>query len=885
MPRFTLKIPRGVRKLFRLPPTRDRLLHDMDDEVAAHLTMRADELRAAGMSEADAEAEALRRFGDSQAFRSHVEHRAARRAQRLAVARWGEELAQDIRAAMRQLRHAPTLSGVVVLTLGLSIGAMTAVYGVVHHLLLAPLPYPDGNRIVSLEMRKGGDGTFRWTVDASLYRLWATRSRTLEEFAAYDWQHWPVGGPSVDTVPVASVTPSFLPMLRVRPSLGRGFSDDDARRGAPAVAILSDSLWQAQFGGDPRVIGKSILVNGQARAIVGVLPRRVEPPAEREPTPAVWLPLDIEGHDVQAFARLRPGVTSATASRELDAIRRMLPDTGSLKDRRGEARTAADRVEPQQRDAVELLFVAAGGLLLIACADVAGLLLMRGWARRREFAVRQVLGAGRGRLARMLLTECLLLAIPAGVLGVLVAWLGLRPAALGYFADVRVDARVLAWSAALSIVTVMLFGIGPALVAGERSLDGALRSNGSGSGASRASGRAHVGLIVGQIALSLMFLAAAGVLARSFVALVRAPIGFEPKGLIEVTVKRAPPSPGQKARRFTTTERAAAVHTLYQTLAATPGVREVAVGALPLTNIIPGPNAVESPQGIRSVEFATTAGAEVSPDYFWVTRIQLARGRGFSANPSAAGGEVVINDRLARLLWPDRDPLGARLHLGGNGDLGEWRTVVGIANDVRMPGGRAADFYQFQMYLSPSDDEPSAGSFVLRARGDPAALRPALVAAIERAGVGATLRNVTTAEAQLEYAYRGPRVAMFILGAFAMLGLVLTAVGLFGIVAFAVARRTREIGIRVALGADPASLIRSVLGQSLKLAAIGCMIGLAGAYGSARGLSSLVYDVRPTDPMSIGGAIGLMTIVAVAAAAFPVRQALSVDPAETLRSE
>jgi predicted permease len=732
-------------------------------------------------------------------------------------------------------------------------------------------------------MRKSGDGNFRWTIDASLYRLLATRSRTLDEFAAYDWRNWPVGVPPADTVAVASVTPSFLPMLRVRPSIGRGLTDDDARRDAPPVAILSDSLWQAQFGGDPRVIGKSILVNGQARAIVGVLPRRVEPPAEREPTPAVWLPLDIEGHDVQAFARLRSGITSAQASKEVDAIRHMLPDTGWLKDRRGEARTAADRVEPQQRDAVELLFVAAGGLLLIACADVAGLLLMRGWARRREFAVRQVLGAGRGRLARMLLTECLLLAIPAGVLGVLVAWLGLRPAALGYFKEVSVDARVLAWSAALSIVTVMLFGIGPALLAGERSLDGALRSSGPASGTSRASGRAHVGLIVAQIALSLMFLSAAGVLARSFVALVHAPIGFEPRGLIEVSVKRAPPPAGQKPRRFTPAERAAAVRTLYQTLAATPGVSEVAIGTLPLTNIIPGPSAVESPTGVRSVEFETTAGAEVSPDYFKVARIQLARGRGFSASADAAGGEIVINDRLAKLLWPDRDPLGARLRVGDS--PGEWLTVVGIANDVRMPGGRAADFYQFQMYLSPSDDEPSAGSFVLRARGDPAALRPALVAAIERAGVGATLRNITTAPAQLEYAYRGPRVAMFILGAFALLGLLLTAVGLFGIVAFAVARRTREIGIRVALGADPASLARSILGQSLKLAAIGCAIGLAGAYGAARGLSSLVFDVRPTDPMSLGGAIALMTIVAVAAAAFPVRQALRVDPADTLRSE
>jgi putative ABC transport system permease protein len=235
------------------------------------------------------------------------------------------------------------------------------------------------------------------------------------------------------------------------------------------------------------------------------------------------------------------------------------------------------------------------------------------------------------------------------------------------------------------------------------------------------------------------------------------------------------------------------------------------------------------------------------------------------------------------LLWPDRDPLGARLRVGDGPD--GWLTVIGIANDTRMPGGRAPDFLALQMYLSPSDDDASAGSFVLRARGDPAALRSALVSAIERAGVGATLRNVTTAEAQLEYAYRGPRVAMFILGAFALLALLLTAVGLFGIVAFAVARRTREIGIRVALGADPASLTRSILGQSLKLAAIGCAIGLAGAYGAARGLSALVYHVPPTDPVSFGGAVALMTVVAVIAAAFPVRQALRVDPTDSLRAE
>jgi len=883
-PRFTRIIPSGVRRLFRLPPNPDRLARDMDDEIAAHLAMRIDELRAAGMSEADATAEAQRRFGDLGSFSSHIHRRATVRGRRLAAARWAEEFVQDVRAAVRHIRRGPAVSAIVVLTLALSIGIATATYGVVHRLLLAPLPYDDGNRIVSVEMRKSGDGNFMWTIDATLYQLFAARSHTLEEWAAYDWGRAAIGtGAAPDTMVVAAVTPSFFPMLRVHPSLGRGFVDTDARPNAPLVAILGDSMWRAQFGGSPSTIGRTITVDGKVHEIVGVVQRGVILPAERSPVPDLWVPLDVTSNEVQAFARLRKGVSSAMASQEVDQIRRMLPDTGWMKDRHGEARTSADRVETQQRGAVEMLFIAAGGLLLIACADIAGLLLMRGWARRREFAMRQVLGAGRGRLARMLLTESLMLAVPGGILGIGIAWLGLRPAALGYFADVPIDGAVLAWTAAISLATVLLFGVGPAFLAGERSLDDALRTGSSGSGTSRASGRAHAGLIVAQIGLSLMFLAAAGVLARSFFELVRTPIGYEPKGLVEVTVKRSPPLKGQVARPLIAAEHAIALRSLSSTLAATPGVSDVAIGTLPLRNIIPGPSAIEGPSGIQHIDFETTAGAEVSPDYFRVAGIRLARGHGFSTNPASAGGEVIINAALARSLWPNRDALGARLRTGER--PGQWRTVVGIANDVVMPGGRAADFYRYQMYLSPSDDEPSGGSFVLRTRGNPAAMRPALERAIERAGVGAALRSITTADTQLEFAYRGPRVAMFILGAFALLALLLTAIGLFGIIAFAVSRRTREIGIRVALGANAATLTRSILGHSLKLAAVGCAMGLAGAYSAARGLSSLVYHVRPTDPTSVVAAIGLMAIVAVAAAAVPVRQALSIDPADTLRTE
>jgi putative ABC transport system permease protein len=891
MTSFSSKLPPSVRRLFRLPMSRSRLIREMDDELEAHLSMRVDELCALGMNERDARAEALRRFGDSNEFRDFAARRAGRRARRLGAAQWLEACAQDVRAAARQLRRTPVLSAVVVLTLAICIGATTAVYGVVRHLLLAPLPYQDGNRIASLEARSDGDGDARWNISTDLYRLWAARSRSLEEFAAYGGGRYPLGGigdgPARDTARVALVTPSFLQMLRVRPTLGRTFTSDDARRGAPAVALLSDGVWRERFGADANVIGRSLTVNNTPRSIIGVVPAGVAAPIpenEREEVD-VWLPLDMDSvTSVDGFARLRTGVTSAAASRELDALLHTFPDTGRLNGRRGEARTVPDRVEPWRRRSVELLFAAAAALLLIACADVAGLLLMRGWARRREFAIRQALGAGRGRLARMLLTESVLLGLPSGALGSLVAWLGMRRVALGYFAEARLDTAALIWTGAASITTVLLFGVGPAFLAWERSLDGAFRS-GTGDGTSRVTGRAHVGLVVCQIALSLVFLAAAGVLARSFVTLVRTPVGYEPHGLFAISVRRMPAAGQRTAHRFTPTERAAAVRTLYETLAATPGVSEVAVGTLPMINVAPGPSAVEGPEGARPSGVPLMAMAYVSPEYFHVARIPLVRGRGFDASPVAANGEIIINQALARRLWPDRDPLGARLRLGNREDA-VWLTVVGVAGDVQMPGGgTAAVFFNLQTYRPSTAAPMSAGSFVLRVRGESATLRPLLAQAVERARVGAALGDVVTAESTLEYAYRGPRFALSLFGAFALLAVALAAVGLFGIVAHAVARRTREIGIRVALGADPSALARTILGQSMKLVTVGCTIGLLGAYAAARGLSALVYQVSPTDPAALVGAIVLLIAVALAASAVPVRRALRVDPTDALRAE
>lgn len=884
MSAFFSKLPSGVRRLFRLPRTRARLISELDEELDAHLAMRIEELRQLGLSESDAAAEARRRFGDHNEFREYAVRRAERRARRLDISRWIDEGLQDVRAAARQFQRSPAVSAVIVLTLALCIGATTATYSVVRHLLLAPLPYPDGNRIASLEGRSDGDGDVRWHVSTNLYRLWAARSRTLEDFAAENRSTYAIGdGAARDSVAVTLVTPSFLPMLRVRPALGRGFTTDDARRGAPAVALIGDAAWRERFGGARDVIGRSVTINGVPRTIVGVVPPAVGLPVQGDDdSPSFWLPLNLASvKDVGAFARLRDGVTSAAASRELDAIRRTLTDTGWWMGRRGEARTAPDRVDPRRRRGVEVLFAAAVGLLLIACADVAGLLLMRAWTRRRELAIRQALGAGRSRLARQLLTESLLLAAPSGALGLFIAWLGLRGA--GYLAAAPLSAPTLLWTATAAVSTALLFGAGPVFFVWERSLDGALRSGGTSGGMNRPAGRAHAGLVVCQIALSLVFLAVTGVLARSFVSLLRTPVGYEAEGLISLTVGRSPAPTPTRPPRLTPIERAAIMRTLHQTLAATPGVSEVAVGTLPMTNMGMGPTAVEGPTGVRAADVPITGAAFVSSEYFQVARIPLLRGRGFDQNGATSADEVVINQALARRLWPDRDAVGARLRLGDGRDA-EWLTVVGIAGDVQMPGSTEL-FFSLQMYRPTSAAPTFPGSFVLRARGDATTLRPLLARAVERAAVGATLRKVDTAESTLGYAFNGPRFALTLFAAFALLAVALATVGLYGIVAFAVARRSREIGIRVVLGADPTALTRTIVGQTLGLVAIGCAIGLFAAYGAGRGLSALLVDVSPNDPTALGGAMVLLAVIAVGASVVPVRRALSVDPTDTLRAE
>lgn len=611
---------------------------ELRNELELHRELLAEDLQRRGMAPEEARTAARRAMGNETFMLEE--------ARAVWLASGLESVLKDCQCAWRGLRRSPVFASMVVLTVALTIAANTVVFSVVQHVLLDPLPYPDGNRIVRLGVESVADPLFvQFGISTDLLRRSSARSRTLDEFAAVRWQQYQIGNdPEQLAVDVASITPSLLPMLRSRPVLGRGFTPDNARPGAPPVMLIGFGLWQLRYAGARDVVGRVLDVNGTPRTIIGVTPEELSVPIEQHyGPPEIWLPLDIGTVTTVdgAFARLRPGATSADASRELQSIVREMPDTASLMGFRTTASTARDRVEPHARRALQLLFITVCGLLLIACANIANLLLMRGWARQRELATRLALGAGRLRLARQLLTESILLALLGGGLGLLIAWQGLRvliavyPGGLdlGLLSNldgVRINATVVAWTAVLTVATGLLFGLGPAFLSAAGTTGESLRAGARAAASSGAARRLRNSLVVAEIAFSLIFLSAAGLLVRSFVALTRTPIGLDPRGLanVELRVERQP-APA---------DRAALEQTLIRALRTIPDVSDAAFGTgIALLEVRPGPFAIEGPAGPQIVDLPLCDMPTVTPEYFRVMRIPLIRGRTFdSTDPVAA---------------------------------------------------------------------------------------------------------------------------------------------------------------------------------------------------------------------------------------------------------
>ena len=890
------KLPPGVRRLFRLPWTRDRMAGQVDDEVRFHLEMRAAEFRARGLSASEAEAAALRQFGDLAELRAYCIALGARRAQASQARQWLDQLRQDLYLAGRQFRRSPSVTAIAVLTLALGIGANTAIFTVVERVLLAPLPYPQGNRIVMITMDNR-----RFDVPvAPVLDAWQARTRTLERLA----------GVAIDAIATADtaeqdsihafITASYLPMLEVRPALGRAFTPQDEARGAPRVALISYGLWQSGYAGRPSVVGSTLHVGTLPYTIVGVMPRGLGVPMQQqgfrmhlhEALPGAWLPAPIDSMgDADLYARLRPGVSTREAARELEDIARSVP--GAHSEMHIGVVRARDLVDSREASTIHVLFVAVGALLLIACANVASLLMSRAWARRREFAVRVALGAGSGRLTRQVLTESVLLALVGGAVGVFVAWealrviIALRPSALENLARVGMEPGALLWCAGLSLATGLLFGCAPALLVGARAIAEVLRNETVTASGGVAGRRVRSGLIACEVALSLVLLVGAGLLVRSFVALERMHLGFDPHGLVSIDVL----VPHVGGKRMTAQQVGALWTAIQVRFRAIPGVADAALGTLPGDPWGVGAP-LETDADVSGPPRSVPAYSMtfITRNYFRLARMSLVAGRlpedrlpGNSPDTghAAAPTEIVVNRGLALRFWPEGHAIGAHLH--GDGPQGPGDLVVGIVDDIHLPGPQA-DIKAAALYRMP-DFRIDQATFVVRTTLPGGETVAALRRAVSAVEPRILVRTVTIGDAYLRDHLAPTRFAMALLAAFAVLALLLSAIGLYGVVSYAVSQRTREIGVRIALGARPAAVTGLVMEAGLRMVAAGVVIGSAAALASTRVLSSLLYGVSPVDPLTFIFIVVLIAAIALLASYVPARRALRIDPSEALRAE
>jgi putative ABC transport system permease protein len=797
-------------------------------------------------------------------------------------------LLQDIRYGVRVLRQNLGFTAVVTLTLALGMAATTVLFSVVNAVLLRPLPYPQSERLVRLWDRNEATGALFFSVSPPSYFDWREQSRAFEEMGAYREDGFNLAADGEpERVAGARVTASLLRVLGVSPALGRAFVEEEDSPGGARAVILTHGLWQARFGGDPSVVGRALVINGEPHTVVGVMPRGFVLPQQAQVRLLVPFALERDeqergSHFLRVLARLKPGVTPEQARAEMGSIaqglERQYPKTNegfgvSL-------RTLHEATVGDVRTALLVLLGAVGMLLLVACANVANLLLARALGRQRELAIRASLGAGRWRLARLLLTEGVLLALLGGTLGLLLAvWsldllVAVSPAALPRSSEIAIDARVLAFSLAVSLAAGLFFGLFPALHSFRANLSGLLKSGGRSAGG-RVGRRARNLLVVSEMALALVLLVGAGLLVRSFVGLQSVDPGFDPGGVLtaEVTPLQAKYPQGK--------QRAAFYRALLERVAALPGVESAAAThRLPLNGNSAFPLIVEG-AAREGGNVPVINYRSVTPDYFRALAVPLLRGRLFNEQEAwETGAAVIINQSAAAKFFPGGDALGRRVATRAGGP---WVEVVGIVADVREEGLGLDP--QPALYLPYAQTPVPAMTLLVRAASDPQNLTAAVRSQVLQVDAGQPIANVRTLEQFLSEVSAQPRFNTTLLGVFALLALGLATVGVYGVVSYTVAQRTRELGIRVALGAQRRDILRLVLGHGLLLVLAGVGLGVAAAFMLTRFLSSLLFGVAATDPLTFVLTPLLLAAVALAASFIPARRATRVDPLVALRYE
>ena len=878
---------RALRRLIRLPwRSRARIKRDIDDEFQFHFDMRVAELQARGLAPEDARREAARRFGsvdDAREYcRSMDERSTTEQHRRDLIA----ELGSDVRFAARQMRRSPILTALAVITLALGIGATTAIFSVVNRLLLNPIPFADGERIVNLN-RSNLEGNLYVSPTPKLVEAWRKGVRSLEHVATYGYKDVIVAGRDEDEeIPGGALSDGLLAMLQVKPLLGRGILTEDTKVGAPKVVVLGYGFWQRRYAGSRGVLGESITIDSVSHTIVGVMPRDFAVPFMDGGTRQVWLPLEegVEASGAHAIAKVRPGVAREQVNRELtDVMRALGTESPEFKEWKGLALRPQDYLGPSTRDNLLILMAAVGMVLLIACANVANLLLARAATREREFAIRAALGAGRWRIIRQLLTESAMLAIAGGALGVFVAKRGLeliiamRPDRLSELDEVRLSPTVLLVSLGLTMMTGLLFGLAPALFAAARDIGHALKNTTRSAAGHLTARRFRGALVVAEVSLSVLLLVGAGLLVRTMVKMQRADIGFEPSGLVAADV-RLP-----EARYTTSEQRRAAFGQVMQRIRAMPGLGDVtwSMGMPPRTGMTFGKLEIEG-RTLKPEEQVSALWSQfAAPEYFRVMGLPLVAGRSFTSDTVGQG--VIVSETTSRRFWPGTSAVGRRLRLM---EKGEWVTVIGVARDVTVPstGGKGDGSRNLQIYF-PFTSNFESGTLIIRTAAPVTDLPRRLEREAAIVDPAIRVRDVTTAEQTLAKELAGPRFNMSLLLVFAGLALVLATIGLYGVIAYSVSQRTREMGIRLALGAGRPAVLRLIISQGARLTLVGLGLGLAAAAGLTRLMQGMLYGVGPLDPMTfvlVGVVLGL---VALLASYFPARRATRVDPVIALRAE
>ncbi len=868
-------MPRRMLSLFRNLFRKEGVDKLLDEELRSSLEILAQEKIQEGMEPREARRQARIELGGMEQVKMKVRE-----------ARFGtalETVWQDVRYALRMLRRSPGFTAVAVLTLALAIGANTAIFSVVDSVLLRPLPYPESDRMIRLYDRNMKFNAPRFSASVAHFYGWKEQSELFEGIGAYRESGFNllVNGEPV-RVGGVRMTAGVFPVIGLEPIRGRWFTAEEDQLGAAKVAVISSRLWQRQFGGDPDIVGNGIAIDGEAHTVVGVMPPEFEFPQRRNVDVMVPYALtrDRGGHFLRVLGRLKPEASIERSQAEMNTI--------------------AERLDPDQswevfllpllqgtvggiQNALLILFLATGFVLLIACSNVANLLLSRGSAREKEIAVRGALGASRARIFRQLLTESAVLALVGGGVGVLLAWWGVQallafgPRNLPRQSEIVLDGEVLLFALAVSVLTGALFGVIPAIGSARAELHDSLKEGGR-QGTGKAKHRVRNLLVVAEVALALMLLIGASLFVQSFRNQLQVDPGFAAQNILTFSINPL------EAKYSSLDQKATVLRQVWQEVTALPGVEAAGyVHRLPFSGQSVHSLVVQGRPIPSRDQFPSVTYYSFSPGYLEALQIPLLRGRHPTEDETFNGQSVVvINQALADTYFKDESPLGHRL-LFGPFENPIWLEIVGVVGNARVANLSGAYlpviYFPYRSYAWPSM------VMTVRTAADPAGFAEVIREKVRQVDPAQPIGSVQTMEQYLSNLMAVNRFNTQLIGLFALVAMLLATVGIYGVITYTVSQRTHEFGLRMALGAQPRDILKLVVGQGMHLTLIGIGVGLAGAFALTRFLESLLFGVTPTDPATFAGVAFLLAAVALLACYIPARRATRVAPMVALRYE